>query len=148
MREAVDELAAHGDVHWLGIVGNLWTSAEDVAEYRAKTGTRLPLAFGVHRMPTVVLIDRQGRIARIELKGPLRLDDLKVADGRRRPVLDSPGADRSLWGWLETGHAGNHHHNQSLPDPTTLTPLPPVRNAREDDGWSTVSRWHRWRWRR
>ncbi|HEU4731176.1 MAG TPA: TlpA disulfide reductase family protein [Kofleriaceae bacterium] len=94
VREAVDELAAHGDVHWLGIAGNLWTSAEDVAEYRTKTATRLPLAFdadgsllrafGVHLMPTVVLIDRQGRIARVV--GP---DERDLA-GAVRAVAGTP----------------------------------------------------------
>jgi hypothetical protein len=80
----------------------------------------------------------------------VRLDDLKAADGRRRHVLDGPGADRgagadrSLWGWLETwletGRAGNHHHNQNLPHATTLTPPAPVRNAREDDAIAEMNR--------
>jgi len=75
VREAVDELAARGDVDWLGIASNLWTSADDVAGYKAKTGTRIPLAFdadgtllrafGVHRIPTVVLLDPDGRVARV-----------------------------------------------------------------------------------
>lgn len=75
VREAVDQLAARGDVHWLGIAHGLWSSVEDVARYQAKTGTRIPLAFdaggalfrafGVHRMPTVVLLDPDGRVARV-----------------------------------------------------------------------------------
>jgi peroxiredoxin len=75
VREAVDQLAARGDVEWLGIAGGLWTSAGDVAEYRAKTGTKIPLAldadgalfraFGVHQTPTVVLLDPDGRVARV-----------------------------------------------------------------------------------
>ena len=78
VREAVDELAA-GDagrgIDWLGIASNLWTSAEDVAAYRAKTGIRIPLAFdadgsllrafGAQQLPAVVLVDRAGRIARV-----------------------------------------------------------------------------------
>lgn len=73
VREAVDALS--GDIDWLGIAHNLWTSVEDVAEYRAKTGIRIPLAFdasgalfrafGVHRMPTVVLLDPDGRVIRV-----------------------------------------------------------------------------------
>jgi len=78
VREAVDELVGGGGppgIDWLGIASNLWTSADDVAEYKAKTGTRIPLAFdadgslfrafGVHQTPTVVVLDRGGRIARM-----------------------------------------------------------------------------------
>jgi peroxiredoxin len=75
VREAVDELVPRGDVHWLGIASNLWMSADGVAKYQAKTGTRLPLAFdadgsllrafGAHDLPMVVLLDRDGRIARV-----------------------------------------------------------------------------------
>ena len=94
MREAVDEIAAREDVAWLGIASNLWTSADDVAEYKAKTGTRIPLAFdadgtlvrafGVHQMPTVVLLDRHGRVARVV--GP---DDPDLA-GAVRAVTGAP----------------------------------------------------------
>jgi hypothetical protein len=55
-----------------------------VVEYRTKTNTRLPLAldpdgslfrtFGVHQIPTVALLDREGRLVRIV--GP---DDLDLA---------------------------------------------------------------------
>lgn len=75
VRAAVDALAASGEVDWLAIAHGLWTSREDVARYRATTGTRIPLAldadgalfraFGVHRMPTVVLLDPDGRVARV-----------------------------------------------------------------------------------
>ncbi len=75
VREAVDQLVSRGDVHWLGIASNLWTSANDVAEYKTETGTRLPLAFdadgtllrafGAQDLPLVVLLDRDGRIARV-----------------------------------------------------------------------------------
>ena len=75
VREAVDQLAARGDVDWLGIASNLWTSREDVVSYRAETGTRIALAldtdgallraFGVGPMPTVVLLDPGGRVARV-----------------------------------------------------------------------------------
>lgn len=74
VREAVDQLATRGDVDWLGIAHGLWTSVEDVGQYRAKTGTKISLAldadgalfraFGVHQMPTVVLLDPDGRVAR------------------------------------------------------------------------------------
>jgi peroxiredoxin len=73
VREAVDQLS--GEIEWLGIAHNLWTSVDDVVAYRAKTGIRIPLAFDadgalfhafdVHQMPTVVLLDRDGRVARV-----------------------------------------------------------------------------------
>lgn len=88
MREAVDSLAASGAVDWLGIAHGLWTSRDEVAQYRAETGTRIPLAldadgalfraFGVHRMPTVVLLDPDGRVARV--LGP---DDRDLASAVR-----------------------------------------------------------------
>jgi len=75
VREAVDQLAASAAIDWLGIAHGLWSSTEDLARYRAKTGTRIPLAldadgalfraFGAHRMPTVVLLDPDGRVARV-----------------------------------------------------------------------------------
>jgi peroxiredoxin len=98
VREAVDEIAARDDVAWLGIVNNLWTSADDVTRYKAKTGTRIPLAFdadgalfrafGVHQMPTVVLLDPDGRVARV--LGP---DDRDLA-GAVRAVTGKPSASR------------------------------------------------------
>jgi len=87
VREALDEIAARGDsgIDWLGIASNLWTSVEDVAEYRAKTGIRIPLAFDAdgslhrafeaHQMPMVVLLDRTGRIARVLGPGDRDLAD-------------------------------------------------------------------------
>lgn len=94
VREAVDQLAARGDVDWLGIAHGLWTSADDVTRYRAKTGTRIPLAldadgalfraFGVHQMPTVVLLAPDGRVARVV--GP---DDRDLA-GAVRAVTGAP----------------------------------------------------------
>jgi len=93
VRETVDEIAARGDaegsrIDWLGIASNLWTSVENVAEYRAKTGIRIPLAFDAdgsllrafeaRQLPVVVLLDRTGRIARV--LGP---DDRDLADAVR-----------------------------------------------------------------
>jgi hypothetical protein len=98
MREAVDELAARdaaggNRLDWLGVASNLWTSAEDVVEYRAKHGIRIPLAFDAdgsllrafeaQQLPMVVLIDRAGRVARVV--GPD--DDLAAAV---RAVSEAP----------------------------------------------------------
>jgi peroxiredoxin len=84
VREEVDRLVATGDVDWLGIAGGPWSTSEDLAEYKAKTNTRLPLAldadgalfraFGVHQIPTIALLDADGRLVR--LLGP---DDRDLA---------------------------------------------------------------------
>jgi peroxiredoxin len=75
VRETVDQLAVRGDVDWLGIASGVWTSPESVVKYRAKTKIQIPLAldadgallraFGIHDVPTVVLIDASGKIARV-----------------------------------------------------------------------------------
>ena len=71
-RETVNGLAAQDQVRWLGVSSGLWANADDLQEYRKSTGTKIPLtldasgrlfrAFGVRDVPTVVLIDQQGRI--------------------------------------------------------------------------------------
>jgi len=73
VREETNGLATHGDAHWLGIASGLWASAQDLADYQKEPGTTVPLtldangrlfrAFGVRDVPTVVLLDAQGRIA-------------------------------------------------------------------------------------
>ena len=46
VREQVEALAAKGDVRWLGVSSNLWTSEAELNEYRTTTGTKIPLALG------------------------------------------------------------------------------------------------------
>jgi peroxiredoxin len=75
VREQVDQLMANGDVAWLGVVNGVWTSTQSVAEYQSETRAKLPLvldadgalfrAFGVHQMPTVALLDPDGRLVRL-----------------------------------------------------------------------------------
>ena len=75
VREEVEQLAARGGIAWLGIAGGPWPSVEDVVEYKAKTNTKLPLvldgngalfrAFGIRDIPTVALLDRDGRLVRM-----------------------------------------------------------------------------------
>ena len=75
VREDVEKLAAAGDVEWLGIAGGPWQTPEDVTEYKTTMKTKLPLAldadgslfraFGVHQIPTVALLDRDGRLVRL-----------------------------------------------------------------------------------
>lgn len=75
VREDVERLADQHDLDWLGISSGLWTSQQDLQDYQASTGTQLPLAldeddalfraFGVRDIPSVVLLDAQGRVARV-----------------------------------------------------------------------------------
>jgi thiol-disulfide isomerase/thioredoxin len=88
VREEVDRLVANGDVEWLGIAGGAWQSLEDLAEYKAKTSTKLPLAldvdgtvftaFGLREYPMIALLDAGGRLVRV--LGP---DDRGLADAVR-----------------------------------------------------------------
>jgi len=73
VREEMNQLAPHGDAHWLGIASGLWASPKDLADYQKDPGTEVPLtldtsgrlfrAFGVRDVPTVVLLDAQGKVA-------------------------------------------------------------------------------------
>jgi quercetin dioxygenase-like cupin family protein/thiol-disulfide isomerase/thioredoxin len=73
VREEMNDLAMRHDARWLGIASGLWASAKDLADYQKDPGTPVPLtldasgrlfrAFGVRNVPTVVLLDAQGRIA-------------------------------------------------------------------------------------
>jgi peroxiredoxin len=88
VREDVDRLMTRGDVDWLGVATGVWSSAQSIDDYKSQTKTQLPVArdadgalfraFGVRDMPTVVLLDRPGRLVRVlgpddrDLEGALR----------------------------------------------------------------------------
>ncbi|WP_434664886.1 TlpA family protein disulfide reductase [Aeromonas sp. NJAU223] len=76
VREEAEKLMANEKgVEWLGVSSGLWVSVADLQDYRKSAGSTLPLAlneddslfraFGVRDIPSVVLLDSQGRIARI-----------------------------------------------------------------------------------
>lgn len=76
VREEAEKLMANEKgVEWLGVSSGLWVSVADLQDYRKSSGSTLPLAlneddslfraFGVRDIPSVVLLDSQGRIARI-----------------------------------------------------------------------------------
>jgi hypothetical protein len=85
MREQVASLSSRGaKLRWVGIASGLWASREDLAKYRQAHRIGMPLTlddsgalfrrFRVTHVPTVLLIDAQGRlVGRIEETGP-RLD--------------------------------------------------------------------------
>jgi len=75
VRKDVDSLMGQVDMEWLGVSSGLWVSASDLQDYKNTTPTTLPLAldeqdeffraFAIRDIPTVVLLDAQGRVANI-----------------------------------------------------------------------------------
>jgi thiol-disulfide isomerase/thioredoxin len=74
-REQVDALSrARPDIHWVGIASRLWTSQQDLIDYRKQTHIAMPIVldetgelfrrFRVAHEPTFVVTDAQGRIVR------------------------------------------------------------------------------------
>lgn len=72
-RETADRLSTNEAVEWLGIAGGPWsTKLRDLVDYQTETHPNIPLAldptgalfrsFGVRQIPTVILIDADGRI--------------------------------------------------------------------------------------
>lgn len=92
VREEMNAQMARTDVHWLGVASGLWASVEDLRAYRNDPGTSAPLtldetgrlfrAFDVHEIPTVVVLDRHGRIVR--KLGPGDTDLAAALDAARR----------------------------------------------------------------
>lgn len=75
VRKDVDSLMGQSDIEWLGVSSGLWVSASDLQDYKSTTPTTLPLAldeqdelfraFAIRDIPTVILLDAQGRVANI-----------------------------------------------------------------------------------
>jgi thiol-disulfide isomerase/thioredoxin len=76
VREQIQSPASQPDaIDWLGIAGGLWSTEQDLVDYRAQHGMRIPLAldssgtlfrtFGIRDVPTVVLIDDSGQLLRV-----------------------------------------------------------------------------------
>ncbi|WP_408100598.1 TlpA family protein disulfide reductase [Stutzerimonas sp. VN223-3] len=75
VRKEVDSLMGQSEMEWLGVSSGLWVSASDLQDYKKSTPTALPLAldeqdelfraFAIRDIPTVVLLDAQGRVANI-----------------------------------------------------------------------------------
>jgi peroxiredoxin len=73
VREQVDALAKQDPgVRWLGIASGIWATKEDLSKYQADYKVKITLAldesgawfraFGVRRVPTVLIIDSRGMI--------------------------------------------------------------------------------------
>jgi peroxiredoxin len=62
-------------IDWVGVAGGPWSTAEDLREYQKANKITIPLAldesgslfraFGIHDIPTIVLIDSRGKIAKV-----------------------------------------------------------------------------------
>lgn len=75
VREEAETLAAKPGVEWLAVASPVWSSDQEVAEFARSKKSRLPMrldkdgalfnAFGVRQIPSIVLLDRQGRVARV-----------------------------------------------------------------------------------
>lgn len=90
VREASERLARDGRADWVGISAPLWATAGELADYGKEHAVTMPLAldasgevfaaFGVRAIPSVVLLDGDGRVARVVGPGEPGLEQaLKAA---------------------------------------------------------------------
>ncbi|MYM25192.1 redoxin domain-containing protein [Duganella sp. FT135W] len=70
-----EKLAKDKRTEWLGISSSLWTTHAELAGYAKEKRTSIPMvldqsgeifrAFGVHNIPTIVMLDAQGRVTKV-----------------------------------------------------------------------------------
>lgn len=75
VREEAEMLAAKPGVEWLAVASPVWSSDKEVAEFARGKKSHMPMrldkdgtlfnAFGVRQIPSIVLLDRQGRVVRV-----------------------------------------------------------------------------------
>ncbi len=75
VREEAEALAATPGVEWLAVASPVWSSDKEVAEFARSKKSRMAMrldkdgtlfnAFSVRQIPSIVLLDRQGRVARV-----------------------------------------------------------------------------------
>lgn len=75
-----EKLAKNKRTEWLGISSPLWTSRDELAGYAKEKHTTIPMvldqsgeifrAFGVHNIPTVVMLDARGRVSKVVAAQP------------------------------------------------------------------------------
>ncbi|GAA0706190.1 redoxin domain-containing protein [Dokdonella soli] len=73
LREQLAALGRDRGARWVGIASGLWASEKDLRDYRDEHHIQVPMAldrdgalfrrFDVHRVPTVIVVERDGRIA-------------------------------------------------------------------------------------
>ncbi|EKO3931031.1 redoxin domain-containing protein [Vibrio fluvialis] len=72
VRKLLEEKSKSNNMKWVSISTNVWSSVAELHEYKKSYGTSLPIvfdgdgklfeAFGVNQIPTIVLMDKSGRI--------------------------------------------------------------------------------------
>ena len=88
-RERADVLARDTHARWLGIASGLWASHDELAEYQREHHIAIPLAlddsgalfrrFRVMHVPTLIVLDAQGKLIRRTEIGDARLADASSA---------------------------------------------------------------------
>lgn len=89
-RERADALAQDSHAQWLGIASGLWASRDDLADYQREHRIAMPLAlddsgtlfrrFRVMHVPTVIVLDAQGKVLR-------RSEDVDAALPQQQPAV-------------------------------------------------------------
>ncbi|MFA7556060.1 MAG: redoxin domain-containing protein [Spongiibacteraceae bacterium] len=72
VRELLEQKANSASIEWITVSTNLWSSLADLQDYRRNYGTTLPIVFdeegtlfktfGVNQVPTIMLIDPNGKV--------------------------------------------------------------------------------------
>ncbi|MGO1069156.1 TlpA family protein disulfide reductase [Lysobacter sp. CA199] len=94
-REQLVALGRDRRVRWVGVASGLWASEQDLREYRDQHRIPVPLVldrdgdafrrFGVERVPALIVVDTQGRVARRIEIGELAGLDLEALGGALTP---------------------------------------------------------------
>jgi hypothetical protein len=89
-RERADVLARDNHARWLGIASGLWASRDELADYQREHHIAMPLAlddsgalfrrFRVMHVPTVIVLDAQGKVLR-------RSEDIDAALPSLQPAV-------------------------------------------------------------
>ncbi|WP_267225182.1 TlpA family protein disulfide reductase [Dyella silvae] len=89
-RERADVLARDSHARWLGIASGLWASRDELADYQREHHVAMPLAlddsgalfrrFRVMHVPTVIVLDAQGKVLR-------RSEDVDAAMPAQQPAV-------------------------------------------------------------
>ncbi|AHX15670.1 histidinol phosphatase [Dyella jiangningensis] len=89
-RERADVLARDSHTRWLGIASGLWASRDELAEYQREHHVAMPLVlddsgalfrrFRVMHVPTVIVLDAQGKVLR-------RSEDVDAALPAQQPAM-------------------------------------------------------------
>lgn len=86
VRELLEKKSKSSEVQWVTVSTNLWSSVNDLNDYRKSYGTTLPIVFdqdgslfkqfGVNQVPTITLIDPDGKVT---VKSSIQDDDFSQA---------------------------------------------------------------------